>query len=144
LYNLTPSGVSSAHSGKPNFICLLYDIFQQRFPTTLKLELWVYGQNSEVSEIRVWAQDLVTLVIQVLGKFGRSAVSSQAGAFGVQWISVEDEGCMMLSDVNETRTIVTSEAAGVARRACGECFAVFCMLRVEACRHAQELPGLRV
>jgi hypothetical protein len=50
----------------------------------------------------------------------------------------------MLSDVNETKMMVTSEAAGMARRACGDCFAVFCMLRVEACRHARDFPGLRV
>jgi hypothetical protein len=59
-------------------------------------------------------------------------------------VSVESEGCMMLSDVNETKMMVTSEAAGMARRACGDCFAVFCMLRVEACRHARDFPGLRV
>jgi hypothetical protein len=42
----------------------------------------------------------------------------------------------MLSDVNGTKRIVTSEAGDVARRACGDCFVVSCMLRIEACRHA--------
>jgi hypothetical protein len=56
---------------------------------------------------------------------------------------VEDEGCMMLSSVNAMR-MVSSKADDVARRACGDCFAVCCMMHVEACRHARELPGLRV
>jgi hypothetical protein len=33
----------------------------------------------------------------------------------------------MLSDVNGTKRVVTSEAGDVARRACGDCFVVSCM-----------------
>jgi hypothetical protein len=98
-----------------------------------------------VSELRICAQDLITLAFQVLGRGWRGQLYLRKPELSVcSGLLVAGGGRMMLSDVNGMKTIVTSGTDDVPRRACGDCFVVFCSLRIEACRHAPELPGLWV